>query len=58
MGLAVDYHTAVVMYIRKGLLGDTLVVVCMQQLKDLPYKGERKRLTTIRAYGLITSSGK
>jgi hypothetical protein len=58
MGLAVDYHTVADRYIRKGLLGDTLVVVCMQQWEDLPYKGKRKRLTTIRAYGLITSSGK
>ncbi len=30
MGLAVDYHTAADWYIRKGLLSDTLAVVCMQ----------------------------
>lgn len=58
--MAVDYHTAVLAlpYIHQVLLSDALVVVRIQQLKELPYKRERKRLTTIRAYGLIASSGK
>ena len=58
IGLDVDYHTMAVRYIYWVLLGDALVVVCMRQLENLPYKDERKRLTTIRAYGLIASSGK